>query len=54
MAITLNQHRFGVTQAVIASFMDDRAPKTGLSAFFPSVTTRAKQVSMKYNVAASW
>lgn len=47
MAITLNQHRFGVTQAVIASFMDDRAPKTGLSAFFPSVTTRAKQVSIE-------
>jgi len=47
MAITLNQHRFGVTQAVIKGFTDSRAPLPGLAAFFPSVTTRAKQVSFE-------
>jgi len=46
MALTLNQHRFGVTQELIGTFKDSRAPKTGLSSFFTKVTTPAKQVSI--------
>lgn len=42
----INQAAFGVTQAVIATFRDDKQPNMGLSAFFPTVTTTAKQVSI--------
>lgn len=47
MALTLNQHRFGVTQELIETFKDSRAPKTGLSSFFKKKTTAAKQVSIQ-------
>ncbi len=47
MALTLNQHRFGVTQELIETFKDSRAPKTGLSTFFKKKTTAAKQVSIQ-------
>lgn len=42
----LNQAAYGVTQAVIATFKDSKQPNLGLSAFFPNITTRAKQVSI--------
>lgn len=42
----INQAAYGVTQAVIATFKDDKQPNLGLSAFFPTVTTPAKQVSI--------
>lgn len=47
MAITLNQHRHGVTQEIIATFMDGREPKMGLGAFFPTVTSRALEVGIE-------
>jgi hypothetical protein len=47
MAITLNQHRAGITQSVIALFSDDQTPQEGFSAFFPPVTTVDKQVSIE-------
>jgi hypothetical protein len=47
MAISLNQHRFGVTQEVVARFKDGRAPKSGLSSLFDKKTTAAKQVSIQ-------
>lgn len=47
MAITLNEHRAGVTKAVIARYSDDKAPKAGFSALFPSVTTDTKEVSIE-------
>lgn len=42
----INQAAYGITQAVIATFQDDKQPNMGLSAFFPTVTTSAKQVSI--------
>lgn len=47
MAITLNQHRAGVTQTVIDTFSDEKEPKQGLAAFFPSKTTDTKFVSIE-------
>lgn len=42
----INQAAFGVTQAVVAQYRDAKMPNLGLSAWFPSVTTPAKQVSI--------
>jgi hypothetical protein len=47
MAITLNQHRAGITQTVIARFTDANKPKSGLSAFFPRVAVDTKQISIE-------
>lgn len=47
MAITLNQHRAGVTQTLIAVFSDSKTPKQGLASLFPSVTTDSKYVSIE-------
>jgi hypothetical protein len=47
MAITLNQHRMGVTQTLIARFSDSKEPRQGLSSLFPHVTTANKQVSIE-------
>ena len=47
MAISLSQHRKVISQTVIGRFSDDRAPLQGLSAFFPSVTTVDKAVSIE-------
>jgi len=47
MAITLNQHRIGITQTLIDTFSDEKDPKEGLSAFFPSKTTDTKFVSIE-------
>lgn len=47
MPITLNQHRFGITQSTIALFSDDAAPQLGLSAFFPQVIVPSKEVSIE-------
>lgn len=47
MALTLNQHRKGITQTLIATFSDDNEPKQGLASFFPSVTTSSKLVSIE-------
>lgn len=46
MAIGLYQHSLAVTRAGIAIFNDRKDALPGLSAFFPKVTTRAKQVSI--------
>jgi hypothetical protein len=45
--ITLNQHRQGITQTLIAKFSDDKEPRQGLSAFFPSKTTSSKLISIE-------
>ena len=47
MAITLNQHRKGITQTLIAKFSDDKEPKQGLSSFFPTKTTASKLISIE-------
>lgn len=47
MAIGLQQHRKTFTLALVAVFSDNKAPLQGLSAFFPSKTSRAKGVSIK-------
>lgn len=47
MAISLVQHRAAFSQALIAVFSDDKAPLMGLSAFFPTVTSRAKYLSIQ-------
>jgi len=47
MAITLNQHRKGITQTLIDTFSDEKEPKEGLSAFFPSKTTDTKFISIE-------
>lgn len=47
MPITLNQHRAGITQTVVKRFSDDKSPKKGFSAFFPSQTTASKNVSIE-------
>lgn len=47
MALSLNQHRKGITQTLIAKFSDDKEPKQGLSAFFPTQTTGTKLVSIE-------
>lgn len=47
MAITLNQHREGVTKSTIAIASYDKAPQLGLSAFFPSVTAPTLEVSIE-------
>ena len=45
--ITLNQHRGMITQTVIDTFSDEKEPKQGLAAFFPSKTTDTKFVSIE-------
>lgn len=47
MAISLVQHRRKYTQVQVAKFSDDKQPKMGLAAFFPSKTTKAKMVSIE-------
>lgn len=47
MGITLNQHRKHITQTVIARFKDDKQPRQGLSAFFPTITTSTKLLSIE-------
>lgn len=47
MGITLNQHRKHITQTLIRRFSDDRQPKQGLSAFFPTFTTSTKLLSIE-------
>jgi len=47
MSITLNQHRAGMTQALVATFKDNVAPKEGLAAFFPMKTSRTKAISIE-------
>ena len=47
MALTLNQHRKGITQTLIATFSDDKEPKQALASFFPSSTTSTKLVSIE-------
>lgn len=47
MAITLNQHRAGITQKLIARFSDDKQPKLGLASFFPTKTTPTKLISIE-------
>ncbi|MES2287261.1 MAG: major capsid protein [Bacteroidota bacterium] len=47
MPITLNQHRIGVTQTVVAKFSDDRKPKKGFTSIFPVQTTDAREVSIE-------
>jgi hypothetical protein len=47
MAISLTQHRAGITQTAIAKFSDRSKPKSGLLSFFKSTTTTAKQVSIE-------
>lgn len=47
MAISLTQHRAGITQTAIAKFSDRNKPKSGLLSFFKSKTTTAKQVSIE-------
>lgn len=45
--ITLNQHKQSITSRVIARFSDDSAPAMGLGAWFPSLTTSDKMVSIE-------
>lgn len=45
--ITLNQHREHITKRIISTFTDGTTVKSGLSAFFPSVTSIEKQVSIE-------
>lgn len=47
MAITLNQHRKGITQTLIATFSDNKDPKSGFSFAFPSKTTASKNISIE-------
>lgn len=47
MSITLNQHRANLTQALVASFKEQTALRSGFAAFFPPKTTTAKQVSIE-------
>jgi len=45
--ITLNQHRAAITQKAIARYTDEAPVRAGLSAFFPTQTSTAKQVSIE-------
>jgi len=45
--ITLNQHRKGITQALLETFSDAVEVKDGFAAFFPSKTTSAKELSIE-------
>ncbi len=45
--ITLNQHRENITKKIIGRFSDTMPVKPGLSIWFPSETTAAKQVSIE-------
>jgi hypothetical protein len=47
MAITLNQHREGVTRGTIAVVSYDVSPQLGLSAFFPSITSPTEEVAIE-------
>jgi len=47
MAITLNQHREGVTKGIIAVASYDTAPQLGLGAFFPAVTSDTLEVAVE-------
>lgn len=44
--MNINQAAFGITQEVVANFRDSKMPNLGLSAWFPSFTTPAKDVSI--------
>lgn len=44
--MNINQAAFGITQEVVANFRDSKMPNLGLSAWFPSYTTPAKDVSL--------
>jgi hypothetical protein len=45
--MNLNQHRKYITQRLIEKFSDDEQLKEGLSAFFPSITSPTKLVSIE-------
>jgi len=45
--IKLNQHKATITKRIIAQFSDYVSPKKGLSAFFPTITTAEKQISIE-------
>lgn len=45
--ITLNQHRAGVSQTIIKKFSDENEPKSGFSAFFPTITTESKLIGIE-------
>lgn len=45
--IPLNQHRAYITSRIIASFSDDKSPENGFAAWFPSVTTSDRYVSIE-------
>lgn len=47
MPITLNEHRAGVTNGIIAVASYDTAPQLGLGAFFPSVTSDTLEVTVE-------
>jgi hypothetical protein len=47
MPITLNEHRAGVTNSVIAVYSDDASPQLGFSAFFPPVTSPTLEVTVE-------
>lgn len=45
--ISLNQHRAGLTQALVATFSDAVDVKDGFAAFFPTKTTNTKNISIE-------
>lgn len=45
--MNLNQHKENITKRIIASFSDGASVKSGLAAFFPSVTTIEKQLRIE-------
>lgn len=45
--ITLNQHREHITKRIISTFSDDAPVRSGLSAFFPPVTSIEKMVGIE-------
>ena len=45
--ITLNQHRQGITQALVDTFTDAVDVKDGFAAFFPTRTTTTKNISIE-------
>lgn len=47
MPITLNQHRQGLTQALVDTFSDAVDVKDGFAAFFPTKTTTSKNISIE-------
>lgn len=45
--IPVVQHRRILTQSIIASFSDDKAPKVGFAAWFPSIASKSKLVGIE-------